>query len=45
MMLAERVLKVPIYAFDDKGRLIYEACTNTGHKWYDPVTCTCDDLY
>ena len=43
MMLIVGALKVPIYAFDDKGRPIYEALTNTSYKWYDPTACTCDD--
>ena len=43
MMLNKGILKVPIYAFDGEGNPIYEAFTNKGHKWYDPITCTCDD--
>ena len=43
MMLTKGILQVPIYAFNYKGKPIYEALTNKGHKWYDPTTCTCDD--
>ena len=43
MMFTEGVLKVLIYAFNDKYKPIYKALTNIGHKWYDLVACTCDD--
>ena len=42
MMIYGDCLRVPIYAFNDKGQLVYESTTDGRHKWYDPAAYTCE---